>query len=299
MSSLVGIVTFGNLEFTRLAVDSVLETAGRYITNRNIVLVVGKPGDQATADYAARLNIPHIVHAENYGFPYSLNDIYDFAWKANNYDNVIIMGNDVIALPHSINSMIEIARTTDYEWVCGREVSVKNLTQDYPETHKYFSGDNFIFNDFTSRPWDALSNKFSTDISEAGLSDVHNMSLFKKSVMEKIGYIDVNFYPAYFEDNDYARRAVLAGIKSCTAINGIYFHFWSRTIKQGSGGSTSKYFQANSKFYRTKWGGEFLSEAYSSPFNGKERVQGGVTLLPDINIQDRESEKLIVKYWKR
>lgn len=297
--TLIGIVTFGNVGFTKLAVNSVLETAGEYITKDDIFLVVGKPDDLETLVFVKEGGHPHIIHTTNKGFPASLNDIYDYAWKENDYDNLIIMGNDVIALPGSIKSLIEIADTTDYEWVCGREISVKALTSSHPETRKFFDGGDYLFRDFTARPWDVLHNEFSTEISGAGLSDVHNMSLFKKSVMEKIGYVDVNFYPAYFEDNDYARRAMLAGILSCTSLTGIYFHFWSRTIKQGSGGSTTAYFRANKDFYILKWGGMFLSEPWQTPFNGEEKVLGEAVLQPDINIQDRSQEDKIIEYWKK
>ena len=107
------------------------------------------------------------------------------------------------------------------------------------------------------------------------------------------------FFPAYYEDNDYARRAMLAGVLSCTAMNGIYFHFWSRTIKQGSGGSTDKYFQENKKFYQRKWGGDFLSEKYQKPFGG-EKVKIAGQFLPDqVLIDDRSYEKPVVKYWRK
>lgn len=298
-NTLVGIVTFGNLDFTKLTVNSVLETAGDIISPRDILLIVGKPGDTDTASFAATMNIPHIVHNDNYGFPYSINDIYDFGWKTYNYDNIIIMGNDVIALPYSIKSLVGIANATNYEWVCGREISVKDLTKLYPETRKHFKGSDYVFSDFTAKPWSVLNNVFSTSYSSAGLSDVHNMALFKKSVMEKIGYVDVNFYPAYYEDNDYARRAMLADIRSCTAIHGLYFHFWSRTIKQGSGGSNNNYFDANKRFYITKWGGDFLQEGYKIPFNGSDYFIAGEKLETSINIRDRSYEHKAVKYWKK
>jgi len=209
------------------------------------------------------------------------------------------MGNDVIAYPNAINSMIEVADTTDYEWICAREVSVKVLCRAFPEQRKFFSGENYIFNDFNSRPWEVFPNyNKPLEIDKAGMSDVHNLTLFKRSVFKTIGYNDVNFYPAYFEDNDFCRRGILSGLKSCTLNNAYYFHFWSRTIKQGSGGSTDSYFNMNKSFYSKKWGGPFGKEKFSLPFNGTSYNQGGITLQPEIKINSREQEERIIDYWR-
>jgi len=294
-SNLIGIVTFGGLNFTKLTIQGIRETVkSPYL----IYAVVGKPGDQETITWLNQENIPFVWHELNWGFPYSVNDIYDFAWKRNSFDNLIMIGNDVIPYPHAVDSLIQVANTTDFEWICSRQYSVKDLVRDFPETKGYFSGEKMTYN-FQDEPWKVYQN-YSNEISisSAGLSDVHNLALYKKSVMDKIGYIDVNFYPAYYEDNDYARRGVNAKIRSCTVINSIYFHFWSRTIHQGTGGSDSTYFNHNRNFYLGKWGGDFGKEKYTIPFNEKPFDIGNGTILNyGLNIQSRDQEKEIISFW--
>ncbi len=298
--TLVGIVTFGNLPFTKLCYKGIRETTD----NVDVFVVIGKPGDMDTLKWAKENNLPNIVHNENKGFPASINDIYDYVWPNsdyNNYDYYIAIGNDVIPYPYAINQLIEIADTTDYEWVCGNEVSVKVLCELFPETRIYFEGHDYIFTHFDkAEPWKAFNNySDKIEISPAGLSDVHNLALYKRSVFEKIGYIDVNFYPAYYEDNDYARRAVNANIKSCTSINSRYFHFWSRTIKQETGGSNHKYFQANRYYYILKWGGDFGNEKWKIPFNGiPYRLTDDIILPASLKISSREDEEKIIRYWR-
>lgn len=298
MKTFVGIVTFGNLEFTKLAVQSVRETATKPV---DICVIIGKPGDDQTRQYCADNNLPHIVHDVNKGFPASLNDLYDWGFGYWDYDAYIAMGNDVIAYPHAIDSLIEVAETTDYEWVCAREYSVKELVKDFPHTRKYFQGENLKFTDFNSKPWLEF-NKYSNQstFDSIGLSDVHNLCLFSRSVFDKIGYVDVNFYPAYFEDNDYVRRAINAGIKSCTVTNAFYFHFWSRTIHQGSGGSTDKHHVKNEDFYRTKWNGDVGQELNLLPFNGNDyNLTNEIQLKGSLKIDSRENEDAIINYWVR
>lgn len=297
-NTLVGIVTFGNLAFTELAIRSIKETTKT--ESLDFYVIVGKPDDKTTLEYLKKNNIPYKYHTVNNGFPASLNDIYDYAWKDNNYSNLIIAGNDIIAYPEAIDSLLQVANTTDYEWVSALEYNVKDLIKEFPNAASSFSGDNFKINNFSSKPWELFKGYSNINtILDNNALDVHNLCLFKKSVMDKIGYIDTNFYPAYFEDNDYIRRASFAKIKNCTLSNARYFHFWSRTIHQGSGGSTNKFFNLNAKFYKDKWGGEPGHETFTIPFNGKAfPLTHGLDLPPVLNIVSRDLEPHTVNYWR-
>jgi len=294
--NLIGIGTFGNLGFTKLAVQSLRETVKK---DYDIFLVVGK-GDAATKDYAEQEGINYTFHPVNYGFPWAVNDIYDAGWVLGDYDNVVIMGNDVVAYPYAVDSLIETAEETDYEWICSVQYDVKSLIKEFPEQRKYFKGAGCIFEDFTARPWDAFTGySKEKQVAEMGFSDVQNLCLYKRSVFDKIGYTDVNFYPAYFIDNDYARRGVNADLKACTLVNSKYFHFWSRTIKQETGGSSHNAFRMNEKFYEQKWGGKFGQEAWKIPFNGgKFKLPNGVVLPGSLRLGSREQELNIVNFWK-
>lgn len=298
MKTVIGVCTFGNLDFTKLTIKQIRQTLDPQ-KDVSICVIVGKDGD-GTEEWCEQENITHIPHKYNKGFPAGINDLYDYAFKVLDADAFIAMGNDVIPYEYSLNNLIDVAETTDFEWVCGVEYSVKALCRDWPDARKLFKGPHYIFTDFTARPWEYYTGatKNTALVDGGGLSDVHNLCLYKRSVFDKIGYIDVNFYPAYFEDNDYARRGVLANIKSCTVKHALYFHFWSRTIHQGSGGSTHKFFNLNKTFYQTKWGGDFSQEMFDIPFDGKEYLVGDVKQPNSILIDDRSGEEAIIDYWR-
>jgi len=302
--TLLGMVTFGNLMFSKLAIESILRTTTKPL---DLFVVVGKPGDIETINWLESKGIAYIIHPVNYGFPWGLNDIYDYGWKENSYDNIIIAGNDIVAYPNAIDSLIEVADTTKYEWISACQYDVKALIKDFPECSDFFKGGTCQINEarLESRCW----NKFKgysnpVQVSQPGLSDIHNLALYKRAVYDKMGYIDVNFYPAYYSDNDYARRGVNVGMAevSGTLVSAVYFHFWSRTIHQGDNILVNKhhtYFRANAEFYNTKWGGDFGQEAYKIPFNGnKFELTPGVLLDPVLNIQNRNNELEIVRFWK-
>jgi GT2 family glycosyltransferase len=308
-NTLIGIVTFGNIEFTKLTINSIRETTRNPV---DFYVIVGKPEDAETEAWLRFEGIPCLRHQVNRGFPASLNDIYDWAWKHHDYEHLIIAGNDIVPLMNGevgvngVDALIDLAKDSDWEWIASSQYDVRSLIRDHPEQAKYFEGPNCVFKDFTSRPWEVHKDFRSFFVEEHSIRDVHNLCLYKKSVMDRIGYIDVNFFPAYFSDNDYCVRGTIAGVKACTLPHSAYFHFWSRTIHQGSGGSTDRHCENNARFYRTKWGGmPGGREKWRVPFDGKDHClnEGAspadmIVLPASLKIEDRRDELRIVEHWK-
>lgn len=305
MKTLVGIVTYGGFDFTKLAIESFDRTVKSPF---DLFVVVGRPSDIITKQWLDASAVPNIVHEVNMGFPASLNDIYDYAFVHNDYDYLITAGNDIICYPYAIDSMISLADESDWEWISSSQYDVKTLLSQFPETAVSFHGseDKLLIEDFRSRPWDKFTGYSQERVIEPNvIKDVHNLCLYKRSAFEAIGYVDPNFYPAYYEDNDYARRGVNAKLKTCNLTNSVYFHFWSRTIKQFPTNapmektSNHQYFNNNRKFYMIKWGGDFGQETYDVPFNGQPYLLGGkIPLEPSIKISRRDNEREIVDYWR-
>lgn len=78
---------------------------------------------------------------------------------------------------------------------------------------------------------------------------------------------DENFYPAYFEDNDFMYRAGLTNLKVLHAdfLNPSVFRS-SMTLHKDK--STNSRFMNNKNYYEKKWGGEPGKERFDEPFNG-------------------------------
>ena len=292
MRTLVGMVTFGNLKFSKLTLES------SEIRDLDKIVVVGKPGDDETIAYLKNENIPMIVHPENWGFTFSLNDIYDY-FLAGDWDNLILVGNDVIPYPKAIQHLENLS--SKFDWVSAREYSVKNLLSDFPEMRTHFSGNNLAYID-EYPVWNAfVPPKISLgEYSSAGLSDCQNLNLYTRKAIETLGYVDVNFWPnGYFGDNDYVRRAIHLNVSSCTSLGAFYFHFWSRTINEVDRSNFRHIcFRSNELYYQRKWNGSFGEEKFTLPFNGEESFEG----LPAYNsnsIHTREYEKQIIQYWRK
>lgn len=296
MRHLIGLVSFGNLPFLELALRGIQETLTR---SADVLVVVAKADDSEMRQFLDARHIRYIQNEENKGFAGSINDIFEYGWVQCDYDTITIQGNDVIPYPGALDGMIEAAETTDWEWLCASQFDSKSLVARYPETRQFFRGDNLEFTDFDSRPWEIHKDFRTPEIEPDSLKDVRNLAMFKRSVFEKIGYADVNFWPnAFFEDNDAARRANAAGVKSCGLSGSAYFHFWSRTIHQGVSRPHAEYFNRNGGHYVHKWGGPVGGERYSLPFDGREfELAPGLVLTGDLRIGTREQEAAIIDFW--
>lgn len=88
------------------------------------------------------------------------------------------------------------------------------------------------------------------------------------SLLNKVGLMDENFYPGYFEDNDYRYRQKLSNTHMFSfPLNN--YHLTSSTLN-----STPEFqqknqftFAKNLQYYMDKWGGFPGEERYERPFN--------------------------------
>lgn len=109
--------------------------------------------------------------------------------------------------------------------------------------------------------------------------------------LDRIGYFDENFYPAYDEDVDIDRRSDLAGVPRIeTGFTGT--HVGSATIMSNPHFRMRNAYthHANDVYYIQKWGGpKYGGETYSTPFN-----RGG-----HIGDWRLEAERLRSQDWER
>jgi GT2 family glycosyltransferase len=90
-----------------------------------------------------------------------------------------------------------------------------------------------------------------------------------KKVFELVGQFDEQFYPAYFEDNDYHYRIALLDPEVNVVIDDILnptLYRNSQTIAKEP--KLNELFLSNKRRYINKWGGEPGEEKYHKPFGG-------------------------------
>lgn len=99
-----------------------------------------------------------------------------------------------------------------------------------------------------------------------------SLFLLRRDLWAKLGGFDEQFFPAYFEDNDFFRRMQLIEHAIHTVPEASYDHVGSSTLKRYTADETLQHhsqFRANRDYYYRKWGGLPGEEVYTAPFNGK------------------------------
>jgi len=119
--------------------------------------------------------------------------------------------------------------------------------------------------------WQKLLDKVSTCPFGAFLSDdpidFFCAVLWTPQLLARVGYLDENFFPGYFEDNDYRHRI----IQSDTSVDTIplqVVHHRSSTLNSSSEFKKKNNFtfQKNYAYYLEKWGGGPGQETNKLPF---------------------------------
>jgi hypothetical protein len=107
------------------------------------------------------------------------------------------------------------------------------------------------------------------------MGDGYNVFLMTQLALDQVGSLDENFYPAYFEDCDHWRRAVLSGVKLVSVVGFKHIHGeigdphgGSSTVRSDpelsrKNGITTR---NNYEYYVKKWGGGPDSEIFKTPY---------------------------------
>lgn len=96
----------------------------------------------------------------------------------------------------------------------------------------------------------------------------YSSMVFTPELLYEVGYLDENFFPAYYEDNDHRYRMKLAGLE-WEYLPLVYTHRVSSTLKSSPEFQKKNQmtFAENGRYYIEKWGGLPGQEKYETPFN--------------------------------
>jgi hypothetical protein len=89
------------------------------------------------------------------------------------------------------------------------------------------------------------------------------------SFVDRFGFFDENYAPAYYEDDDMAYRIKLGGGKIKTLNEFIYHEVQGTQNLDDEPVAGRDVWDRNLKYYSDKWGGHPGSERFRSPFNNR------------------------------
>lgn len=132
--------------------------------------------------------------------------------------------------------------------------------KSFPFHSRWFIGSNDIV--FQPGALERLATASKEEITLMESFPNWQMFVLGEEAVKKIGLFDeCGFYPAYFEDDDYRRRADKAGVK-ITTVDIPLIHDNSSTIQSGYQEKNSKTFTANNNLFNKKVEEEDFSPGY-------------------------------------
>jgi len=143
----------------------------------------------------------------------------------------------------------------------------------------FFTNDDMIFH-----PGDlAEMEKFMWSVSGPWIATMEGCGFAAFGVnaeaIERIGWFDENYHPAYCEDCDWEARAKRLEVPM-KDLFGRSIHIASQTIR-GEGTNNDRTYQRNVAYHRAKWGGGPREEVFATPFD-----KGGdpsITVAPKLS----------------
>ena len=151
----------------------------------------------------------HIIkNNSNLGFPKANNKGTEYTLKKFNPKYIYFLNNDTLVTPNWLTEVIKVAETEEDIGI----VSAKQL-------------------DFQGKPTNSLGwiNMFGVkyhhgnEIKEVGWANGACL-LVKSTVFKKIGLLDEEYSPAYYEETDFEKRATDAGFKIMYAPKSVVYH---------------------------------------------------------------------------
>lgn len=150
----------------------------------------------------------------------------------------------------------------------GVAASWNSILQAFPEDLVLLSGDDIVVQPDTIEKMVAAAERSKGLFFVANGASSWAFFLQKPELTKKIGYYDEKFWPAYFEDNDYHRRMLLAGENYELAEGAVVAHDISSTLNSLSPEEKKKFeeeIDKNSRYYGIKWGGPPGHEKLTAP----------------------------------
>jgi GT2 family glycosyltransferase len=272
MSKVQIIVPVINLwdKYTKAAIESI-KTKHEYR-----VLLIDNASTDNTSVEAGKLvssTFAHQRNEERWAFSKSANFGIKDAFERG-YDYAFVINNDVLLHPEAIDRLVERFEKAKNNLVLDKSVDLQGeeptATACYSETNVLAMVTSMDVRGECAAPTDILTKdlKEKESVPEAE-HPCFSAFMVNRLCWDKIGPMDEEFKPAYYEDNDYHYRINLAGMKAIVLPTSLFYHYASKTQTEAldKPATSHEQFRANQFYYVKKWGGMPGKENYKSAFN--------------------------------
>jgi GT2 family glycosyltransferase len=237
------VVTYNNLELTRLCVESIFRNTT--YPNYEVIII-----DNASSDdtrnylrYLARTQaaVKIVLNDDNRGFSAANNQGLRMAQG----EFLVLLNNDTVVPKGWIDPMLRHLDTPEIGLVGPMTNSVGNEARI----------------DVTYSSLDQMEDFLDRHIARhrGRIFDIPMLAMFciamRREVFEEIGFLDEEFGIGMFEDDDYSRRAQNLGFRTVCARDAFVHHYGQASFKKLiASGAYQKLWDRNQAYFESKWG---------------------------------------------
>jgi GT2 family glycosyltransferase len=237
----VVIVTYNNLEYNRLCLESVFRNS---LYPDLEVIVVDNASTDGTVEFLREFSsrndrITVIENPENVGFARANN--LGLARATGDY--LVLLNNDTVTPNGWLPRLLRHLRSEEI----GLVNAVTNFSGNESRVEVTYS-DLGGMEEFAEQYTRAHDGRI-FDIRVAAMYCVG----MRRDVYEKVGALDANFGMGLFEDDDYSHRVRLAGYRVVCAEDAFVHHFGQASFKKLSQKEYQEIWDRNQRYYEEKW----------------------------------------------
>ena len=204
------------------------------------LIIIDNGSTDGTVEYLENFakehsNIRLILNKENLGYSKANNQGINLALEGN-YKYIGLLNNDILFTPDWLKNTLEVFELDkQLGMVSPRDAGRPKIFK------KKLTSDNYISH------YENYLKRFKKPFKYM-LEPLFSCVIVKREVIEKIGLMDENFTPAFWEDQDYCLRALYAGFSLATSNISFVFHNHSTT----SSGVNSEVYKRNEQYFYQK-----------------------------------------------
>jgi len=181
-------------------------------------------GNQLKNRYKANQNITCHLYDKNYGFTKAHIKIWEEILMYQSYEYIALLNNDTVVDKHWLYSLMEAAKTYNAEVISSKMINYYNRSIMDNAGH-FMLNTGEIMPIGHGKPIDNY-NEFTENMGACA-----GACLYKKSMIEEIGFFDPYFSTGY-EDAEFGLRAIVSNFKCIYTPEALVYHKMGQSVKK-------------------------------------------------------------------